>query len=490
MKRRQPAPSALLSRIRDYDFASHSDGDLHLALRRLQSRAVETATDDVLPECFAIVAEAIDRRLGVWRLFDDPCPADASAEDARIIAETASDVARQRTHRRPGEILLPAGFYQAARRQDENGRLRFRATGEQLLAGIHLFRGRVVQMDAGEGKTVAIAFAAALHAVLGRAVHVVTANDYLAERDAALLEPVFRSLGLSVGAVPGYMEEGERRHIYRRNIVYGAMRELGFDFLRDNLKPSTGQRVQASLDVAIIDEADHALIDEAFTPLIISGNPMGGSRSAVRVNGAVAEMIGLQRELVGELAGHIDSPETPPNSQPRLLATLLLADPDSPALAQRLGARPRLRRQTWALAEDEYATLTDGLYYAIHPGNRFVTLTERGREFLERRLDGFHDGEAAVGLNGNGRRPLWERRKRADTSARRVARRYALENQASQSLGAHLLLKRDVDYLVDSGGVHSGVVDPGVVDPGVVDPGVVGGVDPGGVDSGVDEFRG
>ncbi len=473
MKRRQPSPSALLSRIRDYEFASHSDGDLRLALRRLQSRAVETATDGLLPECFAIVAEAIDRRLGVWRLFDDSRPADASAEDARIIAETTSDVARQRTHRRPGEILLPAGFYQAARRQDENGRLRFRATGEQLLAGIHLFRGRVVQMDAGEGKTVAIAFAAALHAVLGRAVHVVTANDYLAERDAALLEPVFRSLGLSVGAVPGHMEEGERRHIYRRNIVYGAMRELGFDFLRDNLKPSTGQRVQASLDVAIIDEADHALIDEAFTPLIISGNPMGGSRSAVRVNGAVAEMIGLQRELVGELAGHIDSPETPPNSQPRLLATLLLADPDSPTLLQRLGARPRLRRQTWALAEDEYTTLTDGLYYAIHPGNRFVTLTERGREFLERRLDGFHDGEAAVGLNGNGRRPLWERRKRADTSARRVARRYALENQASQSLGAHLLLKRDVDYLVDSGVVHSGVVDPGGVDSGVDDGGIV-----------------
>ena len=475
MNRRQPSPSALLSRIRDHDFESHSDGDLRLAVRRLQSRAVETATDGLLPECFAIVAEAIDRRLGVWRLFDDPCPVDASAEDARIIAETTSDVARQRTHRRPGEILLPAGFYQAARRQDENGLLRFRATGEQLLAGIHLFRGRVVQMDAGEGKTVAIAFAAALHAVLGRAVHVVTANDYLAERDAALLEPVFRSLGLSVGAVPGNMEEGERRHIYRRNIVYGAMRELGFDFLRDNLKPSTGQRVQASLDVAIIDEADHALIDEAFTPLIISGNPMGGSRSAVRVNGAVAEMIGLQRELVGELveklvgelAGRIDSPETPPNSQPRLLATLLLADPDSPMLLQRLGARPRLRRQTWALAEDEYATLTDGLYYAIHPGNRFVTLTERGREFLERRLDGFHDGEAAVGLNGNGRRPLWERRKRADTSARRVAWRYALENQASQSLSAHLLLKRDVDYLVDSGGVHSGVDEGGIV---LIDP--------------------
>ena len=162
-------------------------------------------------------------------------------------------------------------------------------------------------MDAGEGKTVAIAFAAALHALMGRRVHVVTANDYLAGRDAALLEPVYRSLGISSGAVPGHMEEEERRHVYRRSIVYGAMRELGFDYLRDNLKASAGERVQKPLDVAIVDEADHALIDEAFTPLLISGNPVGGTRLAARVNGAVSEMIARQRELAAELAGGLDS---------------------------------------------------------------------------------------------------------------------------------------------------------------------------------------
>ena len=160
--------------------------------------------------------------------------------------------------------------------------LRFRPTDEQLLAAIHLFRGRVVQMDAGEGKTVAIAIAAALHAVLGRRVHVITANDYLAERDAALLEPVFRSLGLSSGAIPGYMEEAERRQLYGRQVVYGAMRELGFDHLRDHLKVAPGDRVQTAPDVAIVDEADHALIDEAFTPLVISGNPLGSSRVPAR----------------------------------------------------------------------------------------------------------------------------------------------------------------------------------------------------------------
>ena len=463
MRRRQLRPSALLARIRGYDFASHSDCDLRLAVGRLQSRPGNPETEALLPECFAIVAEAIDRRLGVWRLFDDPSPPDASGEDARTIAETVADMARQRTYRRPGDILLHAGFYRAARRRDGGGRLRFRATGEQLLAGIHLFRGRVVQMDAGEGKTVAIAFAAALHAVLGSSVHVVTANDYLAERDADLLEPVYRSLGLRVGAVPAHMEEGERRHVYRRGIVYGAMRELGFDFLRDNLKSSPGERVQQPLDVAIVDEADHALIDEAFTPLIISGNPSGGARMAVRVNGAVSGMIGLQRELVGELAGCLDSPETLPKAQLPSLATLLLADPDSLALSLRFAARPRLRRQAWALAEDDYAALTAGLYYAIHPGNRFVTLTEKGREFLERKLGAFPAGGAPG--SGNGREdtlPMRERGKRADNAARKLARRYALENQVSQALTAHLLLKRDVDYLVDSG-VDSGADDGGIV---------------------------
>ena len=302
-------------------------------------------------------------------------------------------------------FCLPS-LYQAARRQDEQGILRFRATDEQILAGIHLFRGKVAQMAAGEGKTAAIAFPAALHAILGNPVHVVTSNDYLAERDAALLEPLYQSLGLSAGAVLAHMEDGERRHVYRRDIVYGAMRELGFDFLRDNLKSAPGERVQQrsglSDTVAIVDEADHALIDEAFTPMIISGNPVGGTRSAVRVNGIVAEMTGLQRSLASELAGCLAPPDNAPRAksggQLPLLAELLLAEPDSPALLQHFAVHPRRMRQAWTLAEQDYDALTAGLYYAIHPGNRVVTLVEKGRDFLERRLGGFHDGGAPDGI--------------------------------------------------------------------------------------------
>ena len=476
MKPRRQTPAALLARIRGHDFASCSDAELRDTFTRLRARARDTAAEVLLPECFAIVAEAIDRRLGVWRVFDKDS---GNGEPDGAIRQTLADVARQRTYRRPGEILLPAGFYQAVRRQDGEGSLRFRATDEQLLAGIHLFRGKVAQMDAGEGKTVAVAFPAALHAVLGRPVHVVTANDYLADRDAKLLEPVCQSLGLSVGAVLQYSEERERRHIYRRAIVYGAMRELGFDFLRDNLKSDPSGRVQRLPPyifpqrgekergaVAIVDEADHALIDEAFTPMIISGNPTGSSRAAIRADRAVSEMIRAQQGLSRQLAAELDES----GSLVRPLARLLLADPDSPALERCFAAGHRSLKRAWAMAEQHDAELTSGLYYAVHPGNGFVTLTEMGRDFLERRLGPFYGGDS--GPAGDGPSPaetgllLTESRRRAGSAARRLSRRYALGNQALQSLRARLLLKRGVDYLVDGDAValidqHTGRPKPG-----------------------------
>ena len=433
-----------MARIRGHDFASLSDAELRESLGRLGLLAESSAAEELLPECFAIVSEAIDRRLGAWRLFNDLPLVDVSADDS-VIADAVAIVTEQRRHRRPGDILLPAEFYGAVRRHDAGARLLFRPTGEQLLASIHLFRGRVVQMDAGEGKTVAIAIAAALHAMLGRRVHVVTANDYLAERDAALLEPVFRSLGISSGAVPGYMEEAERRHVYGRKIIYGAMRELGFDYLRDHLKTAIGERVQRPLDVVIVDEADHALIDEAFTPLIISGNPLGSTRVPVRVNAAVAEMVRLQRDKAGEMATGLNGQGTQSADSRSLAAASLLADPENPELLRAFAAHPRLRRETWFLAGEEHVELTAELYYAVHPGKNQVTLTQRGQEFLEQRL-GPVFGEPALDADN---RPPGGMRLLSQSAARRQARRYGLANQVSQALRAHLLLQRDVDYLVD-----------------------------------------
>ena len=142
--------------------------------------------------------------------------------DERIIVETIGQLQSVGRGRYGWDILLPAEFYRAVARKDTGNLLQFWPTDEQILAGLHLFRGRVVEMNAGEGKTVAVAFPAIMHAVLGRAVHIVTANDYLAARDCNLLAPVYRSLGLDVDAVLGHMDGAERRDAYAKQIVYIA----------------------------------------------------------------------------------------------------------------------------------------------------------------------------------------------------------------------------------------------------------------------------
>lgn len=141
----------------------------------------------------------------------------------------------------------------------------------QILGAAALATGRVAQMRTGEGKTITAALAAALHALPGAGVHVMTANDYLAERDADELAPVYRMLGLSVAAVPGSAGPQARRRAYACDITYGTVSEFGFDYLRDNLVTHPAQRVQGGHFAAVVDEADAVLIDDASTPLVIAG---------------------------------------------------------------------------------------------------------------------------------------------------------------------------------------------------------------------------
>lgn len=154
----------------------------------------------------------------------------------------------------------------------------------QLMGGIALFEGQIVEMQTGEGKTLTAALPAFLHALSGRGCHVITANDYLAKRDAELLRPVYESLGLTVGRVSADSTPEDRRTAYARDITYGTATEVGFDFLRDRLQQpagllsipgeseplfDSGSKVQRGHHFALIDEADSILIDEARTPLII-----------------------------------------------------------------------------------------------------------------------------------------------------------------------------------------------------------------------------
>src|SRR5690606_38961298 len=173
----------------------------------------------------------------------------------------------------------------------------------QLIGGIALHQGKVAEMATGEGKTLVATLPLYLNALAGKGVHLVTVNSYLAQRDSEWMGHLFKYLGLTVGCIdlhqPG---TPERRAAYLADITYGTNNEFGFDYLRDNMVHSLDQRVQRGHYYAIIDEVDSVLIDEARTPLIISG-PVGTETNLAygRYNGAVADLVRRQSRIVGEM---------------------------------------------------------------------------------------------------------------------------------------------------------------------------------------------
>src|SRR4030042_277377 len=169
----------------------------------------------------------------------------------------------------PLEDLLPEAF--AAVREASVRVLRMRHFDVQLIGGIGVHEGKIAEMKTGEGKTLAATLPLYLNALTGRGVHLVTVNDYLARRDAEWMGGIYNFLGLSVGVIVHGMNDSERKQAYECDITYGTNNEFGFDYLRDNMKYSVNELVQRGFYYAIVDEVDSILIDEARTPLIISG---------------------------------------------------------------------------------------------------------------------------------------------------------------------------------------------------------------------------
>lgn len=160
----------------------------------------------------------------------------------------------------------------------------------QLIGGMVLHEGNIAEMRTGEGKTLVATLPAYLNAISGRGVHVVTVNDYLAKRDSQWMKPVFEFLGLTVGVIYPDMPHAEKKKAYQADIVYGTNNEYGFDFLRDNMAFSINDKVQRELNFAIIDEVDSILIDEARTPLIISGAAEDSSELYKKINKLIPEL--------------------------------------------------------------------------------------------------------------------------------------------------------------------------------------------------------
>ncbi len=195
-------------------------------------------------------------------------PAMQALSDDALRAKT--DEFRQRLAQ--GETLDDLLFEAFAACREAGRRfLKMRHYDVQLMGGMVLHGGNIAEMVTGEGKTLVATLAAYLNALEGKGVHIVTVNDYLARRDAEWMSPLYNGLGMSVGAIQADMDSEERQRIYACDITYGTNNEFGFDYLRDNMKPTKELQAQGELSYAIIDEVDSILIDEARTPLIISG---------------------------------------------------------------------------------------------------------------------------------------------------------------------------------------------------------------------------
>lgn len=394
----------LARRVRSACCDSLSDAELETILHSVSEGLGEYGDSDQVADALGAIDTAVRRRLGIWRAATaetdelegtardvrqqaelalrrpglGSSPANTAAPPEQAIARLADLLVRLATEH-PSEVRLPADFYRFMEEVDDAGCLYLAPTEQQITAAALLLHGVIVEMDAGEGKTLASAMAAAVFAASGRIVHILTANDYLATRDCDLLAPVLESLGLTVGLVIEGMDRQERRHQYAAQIVFTTAREVGFDYLRDSVAATIDHRVNPTFDVAIADEADHLLIDQARTPLIISGDRVSEAAQGANYEALASELLDRQtarvEELYGALAGETALPET--------LATILLAGGLTSRLVtelDRLGISTRrvLSDLSWLNDELEGRPLENELVFAVDPGRSTLRLTELG----------------------------------------------------------------------------------------------------------------
>jgi len=247
---------------------------------------------------------------------------------------------------------------------------RHRQFDVQLIAGEVLYAGGIAEEATGEGKTVACYPAIYLTVLQGRKVHVVTVNDYLVERDAEFARPIFAVLGISVGFIQAQMDSAARRESYACDITYGTNSEFGFDYLRDNMKLSVAEQVQGRLDYAIVDEVDNILIDEARTPLIISGPAHGDVTRYAKADKIARRLEQLQRQANQETAARLrqwgDDPPSRYASHPKFREAhkKFQADPS--------------QRSGFSLTEDEAESLGHLQYFVVNAESKNASLTHNG----------------------------------------------------------------------------------------------------------------
>jgi preprotein translocase subunit SecA len=244
---------------------------------KLLTQVFGSRNQRIVKELRRTVAAVNGFEAAMMQLADDQFPGKTQELKARFAAGT------------PLDALVPEAF--ALVREASRRKLGLRHFDVQLIGGLVLHSGKIAEMRTGEGKTLMATLPAYLNALTGEGVHVVTVNEYLAQRDSDWMAPLFRFLGLEVGVIKNSQSSEEKRAAYACDITYGTNNEFGFDYLRDNLAFRLEDRTQRKLSFAIIDEVDSILIDEARTPLIISGPAEESTELYIKINALIPRLV-------------------------------------------------------------------------------------------------------------------------------------------------------------------------------------------------------
>ncbi len=399
-----------------------TDAQMREKARELHTRLTRGESDQaVLPEAFALMRESMDRHIGLRQAFNpalkfDPGTLPAPAQE--LYRQVRGKCVRPEDWR---SVEIPPELYAAIRGVVPEARPPYRARpfDVQLIGGMVLYEGKIAEMATGEGKTFVAPLACCLMGLTGARCHVVTVNDYLVRRDAAWVAPAFYALGMSVGFIQADMDNEARQRAYACTVTYGTNSEFGFDYLRDNMKQSLAEQVQGPLDYAIIDEVDSILIDEARTPLIISGPAHDDSPRYRAADQVARKLIQAQRpweqanEAVQRCQRKIKGAEGELKN--------VRGDPEKTGALERL-----IEEGQRELAEAEQRRDAEVPMYEVELDRKSVQLTHEG---IRRAQEFAGVGSFYVGSNMD-----WP-------------------HLIEQSLRAHVAYEKDRDYVVQNGEV-------------------------------------
>jgi preprotein translocase subunit SecA len=336
----------------------------------------------------------------------------------------------------------------------------------QIVGGIILHQGSITEMATGEGKTLVATLPLYLNALAGKGAHLVTVNDYLARRDAEWMGKVYELLGLTVGCVQSDLPTDDRQEAYAADITYGTNNEFGFDYLRDNMKTRAEDKVQRPHYYAIVDEVDSVLIDEARTPLIISGPVQHGQSSDLffRLKPKVEFVVKQQNRMINKLLSDSEKNLDNADAQDEVARNLLKVQRGAPKTGKFLkikkepGVEKLIQRMEADLMRDKILhELDEELFFAVDEKGNTINLTDKGRDALapeDREQFVLPDlSEEIQEIDSDTALEVKEKLKRKEKAHRLYAEKSDAIHNFNQLLKAYALFEKDVEYVVQDGRV-------------------------------------